>query len=211
MKRVLRLCAVNLVVFASMLIVIEGMAGYAIATRVAMPEPPEPGLGYTKYDPDLGWASVANFQSPDMYGPQVGLRINGQGFRNDSDFAKAVPEGKIRVICSGDSFTFGEGVDNDDTWCQRLTSLDRRLETINMGQGGYDLDQAYLWYKRDGIALEHQVQVLAFVTDDFFRTEFDEFQGVPKPILVIDKGALVVNGVPVPRREVPRRLRLGRE
>ena len=29
-----------------------------------------------------------------------------------------------------------------------------------MGQGGYGIDQAYLWYKRDGTKLDHDVQIL---------------------------------------------------
>ncbi len=198
MKRFLYICAVNVVVLVSMLIVIEGIAGYLWALYKGMPQQVAERR-HTKYDAELGWVNEPNIEIPDMYGPRIGLRINGQGFRSDHDFVKAVPAGKIRVICSGDSFTLGYGVDDDHTWCQFLTSHDRRLETINMGQGGYGVDQAYLWYKRDGIAFEHHVQILAMITNDFSRMQSADFLGYGKPILVVEDGALVVKGVPVRR------------
>ena len=76
---------------------------------------------HTKYDPDLGWVNGPNIHIPNMYGPGVYLKTNSQGFRNNYDFDTAVPNGKYRIICSGDSFTLGYGVDNDHTWCQLLT------------------------------------------------------------------------------------------
>ena len=89
-----------------------------------------------------------------MYGPGILLKTNPQGFRADHDTASASARRDVRVICSGDSFTLGYGVDNDHAWCQRLAAIDPRLETVNMGQGGYGIDQAYLWFARDGDSLE---------------------------------------------------------
>ena len=63
-------------------------------------------------------------------------------------------------------------------------SLDPRLETLNMGQGGYGVDQAYLWYKRDAAKFEHQVHLLAFITDDFVRMQSDRFRGYGKPVIM---------------------------
>ena len=44
--------------------------------------------------------------------------------------------------------------------------LDPRFESVNMRQGGYGLDQAYLWYQRDGTRLAHDVHIFAFIFDD---------------------------------------------
>jgi hypothetical protein len=104
------------------------------------------------------------------------------------------------VVCSGDSFTLGYGVSDTDTWCHRLALLDSRLETVNMGQGGYGFDQAFLWYRRDGMALEHRVQVFAFISDDFRRMQDDQFLGNAKPLLRLGPDSLVVTAVPSPRR-----------
>jgi hypothetical protein len=155
---------------------------------------------HTRYDPLLGWVSIPNLTVPDMYGPGIFLRTNGQGFRNESDFPDRVPPGRIRILCSGDSFTLGYGVDNDHAWCRLLSARDPRLETVNMGQGGYGLDQAYLWYMRAGRGLERQVHLLAFITDDFYRMGRPEFTGYGKPMLRISGERLETTHVPVPRR-----------
>jgi hypothetical protein len=154
---------------------------------------------YTRYDPELGWVSRPNVSIPDMYGPGVFLKTNAQGFRADHDIAPEPHKGRVRVICSGDSFTLGYGVDNDHTWCQRLIAIDPRLETVNMGQGGYGVDQAYLWYTRDGDSLGHAFHVLAVITGDFHRMQRSSFLGHGKPVLDLEDGKLVTRNVPVPK------------
>ncbi len=154
---------------------------------------------HSRYDADLGWVNVPRLELPDMYGPGIGLTTNSRGFRGSRDYARAVPEGRLRLICSGDSFTLGYGVDDEHTWCRLLETLDPGLETVNMGQGGYGIDQAYLWYRRDAADLEHQLHLFAFVTDDFIRALSDRFFGFGKPLLELRHGALAVTNVPVPR------------
>jgi hypothetical protein len=153
---------------------------------------------HARHDPELGWVNIPNLSVPDMYGPGVSLRTNSQGFRNDRAFPKAVAAGRTRLICSGDSFTLGYGVSGQDTWCNALEVIDPRIEPVNMGQGGYGIDQAYLWYRRDGTKIDHDVHVFAFVADDFVRMRNDRFLGYPKPVLALDQGRLTVRSVPVP-------------
>ncbi len=155
---------------------------------------------HTQYDEFLGWVNIPNLIVQDMYGPGVFLRTNAQGFRGSRYISVNVPDRKLRVICSGDSFTLGYGVDDDQTWCQLLASLNQRFEPVNMGQGGYGVDQSYLWYKRDGSILNHDVHIFAFITADFDRMESLKFLGNPKPVLDLDRGRLVVKNVPVPHR-----------
>jgi hypothetical protein len=155
---------------------------------------------HTRYDPELGWVGRSNVFAPDLYGPGVYLRTNAQGFRNNRDILRGAPPDHLRVICSGDSFTLGYGVDNGHTWCRRLAAMDSRLETVNMGQGGYGVDQAYLWYARDGAVLEHAVHVFALITGDFYRMRSTAFVGHGKPVLAIEDGTLVTQNVPVPRK-----------
>ncbi|MEP7345256.1 MAG: hypothetical protein ABI877_08315 [Gemmatimonadaceae bacterium] len=150
----------------------------------------------TEYDAELGWVGKKSFRSPDMFGPGVALHTNARGFRGAEEIDDAKPSGKQRLVCSGDSFTVGLGVSDDDTWCAGLATPE--LQTVNMGQGAYGIDQAYLWYKRDGRALAHDVQVLAFITDDFRRMSTDRFLTKAKPRLAIQGDSLVVLGVPVP-------------
>jgi hypothetical protein len=69
-----------------------------------------------------------------------------------------------------------------------------------MGEGGYGIDQAYLWYKRDGVTLEHDVHLFAFITEDFSRMQSQTFYGYGKPALAIRNETLTTENVPVPGR-----------
>ena len=192
-----------------LLVLFEGFASTLRVAREIATTKPVAERRYTTYDPDLGWVSVPNTFIPDMYGAGRALRINAQGFRGNEPVTKWVPPGKVRVICSGDSFTFGYGVDNDHGWCQQLAALDARMQTVNMGQSGYGVDQAYLWFKRDGARLDHDIHLFAFVTTDFVRMLQPRFLGYGKPVLDVRDGTVIVNNVPVPRSS-PFRLWLNR-
>lgn len=199
-RRYLRLIAGNVLILFLLLIIIEGLSSYALLIADIAGTRGLAERRHTEYDPDLGWINEPNVFIPDMYRPGASLRTNSQRFRNNRDFDKAVPRGKCRIICCGDSFTLGYGVGNDDVWCEQLARLDPRLETVNMGQGGYGVDQAYLWYKRDAAKLDHQVVLLSLVTCDFDRMAEDNFGGYGKPVLAAENDKLVVRNVPVPRR-----------
>ncbi len=209
--KVIRIGLMNLLVLISLFVVFEGGASLYFAYQGARQEFwREPFLAerlHTEYDPLLGWINKPNVSIDDMYGPNVFLKTNSQRFRNQNDFSINVPKGRIRVICSGDSFTLGYGVDNDHTWCHLLDTIDPRLQAVNMGQGGYGIGQAYLWYKRDGVQLDHQVHVFAFITSDFLRMTRDLFLGVPKPRLRLRNGRISVENVPVTRWSFHRALK----
>lgn len=204
MSKTLRKIAIflifNLISIVIILLLCEGLASVILFFQTVTASPPVAERQHTQYEPTLGWVNRPNVTIADLYGPGLDLQTNSQGFRNRHDFSREVPPGKIRLICSGDSFTLGYGVDNDDTWCQQLENLDKRLETVNMGQGGYGIDQAYLWYKQDGVQLDHDVQVFAFITTDFERMQQTEFFGYGKPLLRIEDSELVIDNVPVPQR-----------
>ncbi len=81
----------------------------------------------------------------------------------------------------------------------QLEQLSPTIEAVNMGSGAYGVDQMYLFYKRDGIALGTNLLVVAFVEDDFKRMTSDTFRLVrPKPQLVVRGNTLALSNVPVP-------------
>lgn len=201
-RRSLRLALLligNALVLVIFLALLEGLASLALLAievneRLALAE-----RLHTTYDRELGWVNRPNVSLPNLYGTGRSLHTNAQGFRGTEDVPAAVARGRRRVICSGDSFALGYGVDDRDTWCRRLSDHDPRLETVNMGQGGYGIDQAFLWYKRDAAEIEHQLHLFSFVTEDIKRMQVDTFLGYGKPVLTIADGALAVENVPVPR------------
>jgi hypothetical protein len=183
------------------LVVIEGTASW-IGFGISLPDssrPVERERLHMQYDPELGWAHVPDTRLENFYGPGRHLTINAQGFRGTRTYPQGTPAGRLRAICAGDQYTLGAGVGDNDTWCARLTSLEPRLETVNLGQGGYGLDQSYLWYQRDAAELEADLVVFAFVREDFVRMESDTYRQYAKPILRLDDdGSLGVRNVPVP-------------
>ena len=156
----------------------------------------------TQFDPELGWVNIPNFYSKDFYDPGIYVQTNSRGFRNQEEFALQVPAAKLRVICSGDSFTFGVGVDNDHTWCEQLSSLDHRLQTVNMGVPGYGADQMYLLQLRETSRLDYDVQIFAVITDDFRRMMKGNLLGYGKPMLALRGDELVTTHVPVQKSSV---------
>ena len=189
----------NIAAVIFLLLLFEGAASVYFTFRDAFNHPDIAERLHTEYDPELGWINLPNVYLPNMYGPGKFLRTNSQRFRNNTDFSKIVPSGKSRIICSGDSFTLGFGVDNDHTWPSLLAAQAANLETVNMGQGGYGADQAYLWYKRDGAKLDHDIQIFAVIFPDIYRMQHSSFVGYGKPLLALENGQLVVTNVPVPR------------
>ncbi|MEP6572089.1 MAG: hypothetical protein ABJD11_05310 [Gemmatimonadota bacterium] len=191
----------TLTITVGFFVVIEGLAssGLLVYRLFKTTHQPLRERVSTRYDPELGWVAIPNLKVPDMYGPGIYLQTNAQGFRGTEDITAAAPADRVRAICSGDSFTLGFGVDNEQNWCRLLSKNDPRLQTVNMGQGGYGVDQAYLWYRRDGRNLEHAVQIFAYITDDFDRMRRREFLRYGKPVMAIDAGKLVTRNVPVPR------------
>jgi hypothetical protein len=184
-----------------LLVVIEGTAslvGFALALAEGL-QPPEHERLHMRFDPDLGWSSVPGTRLENFYGPGRNLTINSQGVRATRSYAAQAPPGKRRVLCAGDAYTLGTGVDDDSTWCAQLERHDPLLETVNLGQGGYGLDQSYLWVRRDGVGLNFDVLVFAFVRDDFARMEKDSYHHYAKPVLRVGaNGELEVRNVPVP-------------
>ena len=202
-RNITKIFLTNLILIILLLALLEGGASFYLAYQGVLQEiKKQPFLAehiHTEYDPLLGWVNKPNISIDHMYGQNVYLKTNSQRFRNENDFTTNIPKGKIRVICSGDSFTLGYGVDNTRTWCNFLERIDPRIQSVNMGQGGYGIGQSYLWYKRDGAKLDHTIHIFAFISADFTRMMMKSFLGMPKPLLRTRNGKILVEKTPVSR------------
>jgi hypothetical protein len=154
---------------------------------------------HVQHDAQLGWVNIPQYTNPDMYGPGIHYTSNSRSMRSQREFEPRAPTGTLRIVCSGDSFTFGVGVANDQTWCALLSALEPRFETINLGEVGYGIDQTYLKYRRYADDLEHHIHIFAFVDVDFLRMESTTFLGYDKPVLTLQAGRLVTKNIPVPQ------------
>jgi hypothetical protein len=196
-----RLLLVNVVVFAALATVVEGTSSFIrhawSLTRDPGSSEPEP---YIRHDDDLGW-SLRPGTVISVPGAPAPLHVNRRGFRSPRELADATA-GRVRVACSGDSFTFGDGVADADTWCAQLESADPALESVNLGVPGYGVDQMYLRYQREAPDLQAAVHVFAFIDDDFRRMGTSR----DKPWLTAADERLTVHNVPVPAFQRPSRV-----
>ena len=96
--------------------------------------------------------------------------VNSQGYR---DLERVVPRPPAlrRVVCLGDSFTWGVGVLFDDAWPQRLErGLSRgrgeRWEAVNLAERGLNAVQEMQRLEAEGLAYEPDVVVVGYVLND---------------------------------------------
>ena len=96
--------------------------------------------------------------------------LNSQGYR-DLERAVPKPEGVRRVVCIGDSFTWGVSVLFDDAWPQRVErALSRergeRWESVNLAEPGLNAVQEASRLDSEGFAYGPDVVVVAYVLND---------------------------------------------
>ena len=92
-----------------LIVLIEGFASFAVFFHdvFSKSENPPAERHHTRYDEEIGWVNIPDTFVEDLYAPDRSVTINAQGFRGERDVTKEVPEGRVRMLCSGDSFTFG--------------------------------------------------------------------------------------------------------
>ena len=97
--------------------------------------------------------------------------VNGNGFRGD-EFSTDKPNGVTRIAFLGDSFTFGEGVRDDDIYTEQVERLlnasgaDTEYQSYNFGVGGYNTSQAVYALKTWAIQTQPDIVVLGYVLND---------------------------------------------
>jgi hypothetical protein len=121
---------------------------------------------FIHFDAELGWDLAADGQ-----GGQGHLRCstNSLGARGPREYAKRPAEGVLRIVCFGDSFTFGNEVGDADAWPARVEALDPAVEAINFGVGGYGVDQALLRFRRRGRDAGAQVVLVGIMLENICR------------------------------------------
>ena len=159
-----------------------------LVVRAVVPQPPRPR---TTQPPDSPWirtpdgariyiagSSFSHFYDVTAdrrryFGAdgRIDYRINNLGLRG-GHVAVPKPPGIRRILCLGDSFTFGEGVREDDAWPQQLgRGLGPGTQVINAGIQGYDLDAEMAYLFLYGRKLAPDVVIIAFFMNDAMSWE----------------------------------------
>ncbi|MBX3394738.1 MAG: SGNH/GDSL hydrolase family protein [Phycisphaerae bacterium] len=138
--------------------------------------------GPISYQPGARFSSVYDGPSgaPFTTGP-VRYSINQYGLRGP-EMSMSRHSGVIRIACLGDSFTFGEGVDDAAVYPRRLESLlnavnggaptrpadsaPARYEVLNCGVQGHGTIDEFLYYRMYISKFRPDVVVLGFFLND---------------------------------------------
>jgi lysophospholipase L1-like esterase len=135
-------------------------------------------------DPELLWRNRPGSKktqpiNPEAYGRPASwsLSIDARGYRSGRSELAADHPGVYRVLCVGDSITYGFNVDANQTYPEQLEALlakrypGRRFEVINAGVPGWSWLQGRRYLELEGLALRPDVVVIGHGTNDqFFPT-----------------------------------------
>jgi lysophospholipase L1-like esterase len=169
-----------------------------IATKPDQPQ------RHFQYSPELGWR------------PTPGAGDTGQdGWRKPFHAVKKAP-GHFRIVCLGDSTTYGLRCSWEEAWPHRLETLINQdadwtkqhgtTEVINLGVPAYGPDQSLLVLKNYGLSYAPDVVIFHLCSNDFADVSTDHWLNVDgvtryKPFYVLQEGRLAVgrDHAPLPR------------
>ena len=156
--------------------------------------------GALVYDPDLGWSVRPGSASDDGLYRYDAL---GARTREGAPARGAAPApGVSRIALFGDSFTQGDDVPFEVTWAndleQGLAAAGAPSEVVDLGLGGYGMDQALLRFRKSGAGLGARVVVFGFQAENVARNVnmlrpllwFGSSLPFSKPRFVLEDGAL---------------------
>ena len=156
---------------------------------------------HSQHDSELGWRHIPGKRIADFYEPGASITINADGFRDEEPILDRKPADRFRLVCLGDSLTMGYGVDDRQTYPFLMETHNPRLQTVNMGQGGYSIGQCYLWYKEVSERLDADALIFVFIVDDLRRMgETLTENGYSRPSFALQEGRIVTGNQPVPQK-----------
>ncbi|MFN8644251.1 MAG: hypothetical protein U0802_22305 [Candidatus Binatia bacterium] len=144
--------------------------------------------------------------------PLVGrlIQYRGSGHHPTKGFTMSVGDHGIRlndrptpaavrplILAVGDSFAFGDGVDDRDAWPAVLEEVSGQ-RVINAGMIGFGLDQAVLRAEQLIDVYRPDTLVVAFIPHDILRCEMSYWSGFSKPYFEVADGSLRLHPAEVP-------------
>jgi len=147
-----------------------------------------------EYSSTLGWALIPNLKNKPNMGAAVSS--NSDGVRGKREFEA----GKDTVLFLGDSFCFGEGVNDNETVPHFFEECIRSIQSVNLGVHGYGLGQQYHYLKEATAKYKPKLTCFIICYDDFRRV-FLDFRDYAKPVFALRTSKAVLTNSPVPKPE----------
>ena len=150
------------------------------------------------YDPILGWKHVPNSQACSKSSEyEVCYKINSKSFRDkEHSYSR---DKSYRILCLGDSITFGWGVDTQDRFSNILEKKLSDVEVLNMGVQGYGIDQELLLLKSEAVKYHPDMVLIYIIPHNLERACHSKMWDRPKAKFILEDNKLVLSNTPVPR------------
>ncbi|MEO8275530.1 MAG: SGNH/GDSL hydrolase family protein [Thermoanaerobaculia bacterium] len=156
-------------------------------------------FGFDRHHPIRGWTLAPGLRAMPVFAGK-NLTTNSRGLRGAREFPVTKTPGVTRIALFGDSFTFGEGVGDEETYASQIERLAPGVEVMNFGVHGYGLDQMLLYVREALPEYRPDVVLVGAIADDFLRNMLT-FRDFAKPRFELREGRLDLEGVPVPTPE----------
>lgn len=156
-------------------------------------------IGLTEYNDVLGYQPKPGFDGVINAAGWNGksVTIDDKGYRsNGVTHAEQDLDASRKILTVGDSFTFGDQVNNDETWPACIEKNTKRV-TLNAGASGYGSAQA-VKRARD-IQQNEEVDTIILsilLNDDLHRDQLKFRSGAPRPAVVYTEGRLSYAEIP---------------
>jgi lysophospholipase L1-like esterase len=185
-----------LLLTTALLVLIELGAGLVVGQRQTVAPTPEiPGDAVSKTltwlelnpaplvrDADLLWRNEPGARKTQLVNPQAfgrkdswTIQNNSEGFRGPERVTGDATANVLRIVCIGDSVTFGFNVDQPNTYPRQLEDVlvrrypGRRFEVVNAGVPGWTWLQGLRFLELHGLALGPDIVVIGHGSNDQYK------------------------------------------
>lgn len=154
--------------------------------------------GRLAYHRTLGW-----IPKPGRFSSQWTSNVDSSGFRNNG---RSVSTQGRPILAVGNSFTFGDEVEDNETWASYLEEI-LKNRVLNAGVGAYGIDQAFIRAEFLLDKYDPDIVILSFISNNINRTEYSYYPHGRgwKPYYEYKDSSLVLRNVPVPQDYSPRK------
>jgi len=159
---------------------------------------------FTEFDPLLGWRKIPNFHGTHVQDEYTIVeRFNSKGLRGP-EYPYKKPAGEFRILVLGDSFAEGYTVEFEELCSELLkqklsTGLNKHVQVINAGTGGYSTDQELLFLRTEGVKYEPDLVIVLYCENDApmnVKSVYYTMGRGQKPLFALEDGKLSLKSTP---------------
>ena len=101
--------------------------------------------------------------------------------RDEKNYSLENGKNRTRIVLLGDSFSFGNGMDLNETFPEILRKkLGENVDIINLGVPGYDINNQYIIYEQIGKKFNPDLVIIQFTTNDWNKKKIIEQDGIKR-------------------------------